>query len=333
MNKYLLLILLWVCPMIGQTKVGSTAAPFLSVGIGPRAVAMGGAFVATANDATSLYWNPSGASRIPGNEILFSHSRWFVDINYNWVGAVVRAGSWGTIGLSITSLDYGDMEVTTMREQEGTGEHFSASDIALGLTYARNLTDRFSLGANVKYINQRIWNSSASALAVDVGTLFISDLYGLRIGAAISNFGTDMRLDGKDLFILHDIDGEQYGNNDQILSKLNTDSYPLPLLFRVGVAKDYVIGDMHRVTLAADALHPSDNSEGVNAGLEYAFRDHVFFRGGMKSMFMSNSEEGLTLGMGLRHEFSTRFIVTIDYAYQEYGQLDFTQHVSVGVRF
>jgi hypothetical protein len=313
--------------------VGSTAAPFLNIAIGSRAIAMGGAFVATANDLTALYWNPAGVSRIGSHGVQFSHTRWFADITYNWVGGEVSLQDYGSVGLSLLYLDYGKMEVTTLREQDGTGEFFSAHDLALGVTYAYNMTDRFSLGLNLKYITQQIWNSSAEAFAVDVGTLFYSDIYGIRLGAAISNFGTKMQLDGKDLFVLHDIDPGNSGNNDQILTQLRTDAYPLPLMFRVGVAKDFSIGETDRLTFGIDAQHPNDNAEALNVGGEYVFRNVVSLRGGYKSLLTENSEEGLTLGLGLRHEFSQSFIVSFDYAYQDFGILKFTQHFAVSIYF
>jgi hypothetical protein len=194
MKKILILLLLTACVTFGQTKVGSTAAPFLNIGMGPRAVSMGGAFVATANDVTALYWNPAGASRTEFNGAEFSHANWFANINYNWAGAMFNTGL-GTVGLSLTYLDYGSLEVTTLSEPEGTGEYFNPKDLSLALTYAFNLTDKFSIGANIKYVNEKIWNSSASAIAADLGVLFLSNIYGLRIGATISNFGSDMKLD------------------------------------------------------------------------------------------------------------------------------------------
>lgn len=131
MKKVLIILLLSVTCLFGQTKVGSTAAPFLNIAVSPRAISMGGAFIATANDVSSLYWNPAGASRSDINEAMFSHSRWFADINYNWAGAMIKLGGAGTLGLSLTYLDYGDIEVTTLAEQDGTGEFFSASDMSL----------------------------------------------------------------------------------------------------------------------------------------------------------------------------------------------------------
>ncbi|HEX7357870.1 MAG TPA: PorV/PorQ family protein [Ignavibacteriaceae bacterium] len=334
MKKFILIFsLIFAISLSAQTKVGSTAAPFLNIGIGPRAAAMGGAFVATANDVTSLYWNPAGASRLGSNEAMFTHVSWFADINYNWAGSMLSLGDMGIVGLSIGYLDYGSLEVTTLAEPDGTGEFFTPSDMVFSLTYAYNLTDRFSIGANVKYVNQKIWNTSANGLAIDLGVLFLSDIYGLRIGAAITNFGTDMQLDGKDLFVQYDINGQIYGNNDQILAKLNTDSYPLPLTFKVGVAMDVIDIENHKLTLAADAYHPNDNSESLNLGMEYTIFDIVSLRGGYKSLYLDNSQEGLTLGVGFKYDLTPTLGLVFDYAYQDFGILDYTQQFAFGIKF
>ena len=333
MKKVLILFLLFATYTAAQSKIATTAAPFLNIGVGPRAIAMGGAFIATANDVTSLYWNPAGASRSDKNDALFAYTSWFADINYSWTGAMVKLGDAGTIGLSLTYLDYGDIEITTLSEQDGTGQFFSAYDMDIGLSYAYNLTDRFSLGATVKYIQQTIWTTSASAFAADLGVLFHSDIYGLRIAATITNFGTNMQLQGDALLVQHDIDPNNYGNNDQILATLQTGEYPLPLTFRIGLAMDVLDTEENRLTLAADALHPTDNYESMNVGAEYMYNDLIAFRVGYKSLFLDNSEEGFTAGVGLNYSFSKDFAVRIDYAYQNFGVLDYSQHYSIGLRF
>ncbi len=333
MKKIILIFLISFGCLFAQSKVGSTAAPFLNVAIGARPISMGGAFSATANDVSALYWNPAGVSRIEGSEALFSYSSWFADISYNWSGAALNLGGMGTLGLSVTYLDYGEMEITTLAEQDGTGQMFDANDLALALSYAYNLTDRFSVGGSAKYIQQRIWNSSASTVAFDLGVLYYSDIYGIRIGASISNFGSEMTLSGKDLLVQHDIDQQIDGNNDEILASLKTDSYPLPLLFRIGLAADIIDLEDHVFTIAVDALHPNDNDESLNVGAEYVLYDLIALRGGYKSLFLDNSEEGLTFGIGLKYTFAPGLGLYFDYAYQEFGVLDNTQHFTLGLRF
>jgi len=331
--KLLIIVMTFSVSLFGQSKTGSTAAPFLNIGIGPRAIAMGGAFVATADDVTSIYWNPAGASRMNKSGALFAHSKWFADIDYNWAGAVINMDDAGIFGISVVNLDYGDMELTTLGEPGGTGGTFSANDMSIAITYAKNLTDQFSIGGSVKYISQNIWNSSASAIAFDLGVLFHSDFYGLRIGAAITNLGGDMQISGSDLNVQHDIDPNIYGNNDQILATLDTDKWPLPLTFKIGLAMDVFEVEDHRITLAADALHPSDNKESMNIGMEYEVFNMVALRAGYKSLLLENSEEGLTYGFGLKYDFTPSLALSIDYAYQEFGILKDTQHFSIGINF
>lgn len=333
MKKIILMLIISVSALFGQSKIGSTSAPFLTMSVGAKAIAMGGAFVATANDVSALYWNPSGIANQDNNATMFSYSNWFADINYNWTAAFLKLGSIGNVGLSVTYLDYGQMEITTLAEQEGTGQTFNANDMAISLTYANNLTDRFSIGGSLKYVQQKIWNSSASTIAVDVGILFISDIYGLRIGATISNFGSEMKLDGKDLLVQHDINPQTQGNNDQILALLRTDEYPLPLLYRIGLAMDVINSETHKITFAVDALHPSDNDESLNLGAEYVFNKWFALRVGYKSLFLDNSEEGLTYGFGINYNFAPNFGLFIDYAYQRFGLLENTQHITVGIKF
>ena len=316
-----------------QSKVGTTAAPFLGISIGPKAIGMGSAFVAVANDASALYWNPSGISRVMKTQFLASHTSWLVGSNINWVGVSMNFDNVNSIGISFTQLDYGEDNVTTVLSPEGTGERWTAMDMSIGLSYARNLTDRFSIGGTVKYINQQIYNESASAFAVDVGLLYITEFNDLKIGMSISNFGSDMKMDGKDLIRRIDLDPSSTGINKTIPSELKTDSWTLPLLFRVGIAMDVLKYEDIVVTTAIDAFRPSDNNSSVNIGMEFAWNNIFFARAGYKNLFLDNSEEGLNFGGGLKYNFMETSFVHVDYAYTAFGKFNNLHTFSLGVIF
>ena len=317
----------------GQSKVGTTAVPFLGIHAGPRAYAMGGAFTAMGDDATSLYFNPGAFSRTRRSQALATTTNWLVGTRYNWVGTVLNLDGINAIGLSYCQLDFGEDEVTTVLEPEGTGEKWSASDFSVGLSYARNLTDRFSIGGSAKYIQSKLWHETATAFAHDVGLLFITPFNGMRLGMSICNFGTDLRMDGRDLLQRIDLDPEALGNNDAVVAKLKTDSWPLPLFFRVGIAGELLNENAIRVTYAVDALRPSDNTETVQIGGETALYERVFLRAGYKSLFRSDSEEGPTFGGGIRMPIAGTSAWRVDYAYADYGRLDNVQTIAVGVEF
>ncbi len=259
------------------------------------------------------------------------HTRWIADTDFNYAGVVLPLGEFGTLGGSITSLTTGDMAVRTIERPEGTGELFSAADLAIALTYSRRLTDRFSIGFNVKYINQRIWHESASGFALDMGTLFVTGFHGLRLGATLSNFGTDMRMEGKDLLVFHDLDPTISGNNDRIPSKIETQSWSLPLNFQFGLAMEIFQNEFHRLTVATDAMHPSDNTESVNLGGEYAFQEKFFLRGGYRDLFLRDGEQTFTIGGGTAVRFLGNVRWKFDYAYADFGRLENEQRFSVAV--
>ncbi|MBN1478885.1 PorV/PorQ family protein [candidate division KSB1 bacterium] len=312
------------------TKVGITAAPFLEIGVGAKAYGMGGAFVGTANDASALYWNPSGMARLPRSEGSFVHIDWLADINFDFIGFVLPAGRIGSFGLSITSLSMDDMLVRTEDRPTGTGEYFKTGSMAIGASYAINLTDRFSIGFTGKYLREQIWKETATGIAFDIGTLFTTNFHGMRIGATLSNFGMDMRMAGEDLLVYHDIDQTQMGNNDKIFAELQTESWPLPLTFQVGVAMEIIQSGVNRLTLALDAVQPTDNTESINLGTEYALREWVFLRAGYRNLFLKDSEEGLTFGAGAILRFGTMKL-KVDYSYAQFGVFNDIQCFAIGI--
>ena len=157
--------------LFGVDKTGTMAAKFLSTNIGSRAVGMGGAFTAVANDGSSMFWNPAGIGFNHLNKFYVNHSSWIADIAFDYFSVSLPIGKNRYLGINITSVTMGDMEVTRYGNED-TGETFSASDHAFGLTYALNLTDRFSIGLNAKLIQETIANNYANGIARDLGTLF-----------------------------------------------------------------------------------------------------------------------------------------------------------------
>jgi len=322
-----------VSPLGAQiVKSGTTAGQFLKIGVGARAVAMGEAFVATANDITACYWNPGGLSRLGKNEVIFLHSEWLADISYDFAAFAIPLGEAGTFGGFVTSLTVPDDKVRTVHDPEGTGELFGATDLALGISYAKNITDRFSFGINGKFIRQKIWNMSGTAVAFDVGTLYWSQFYDLRIGMAMSNFGTKIRMEGRAGLLFVDIDPTLEGNNDKIRAHLEMEKWDLPLLFRVGFALDPIKTESQRLTIGADAIHPNDNREYVNMGFEYAFRDVLFLRGGYRGLGIYQLEGGLTAGGGVRLRLPGA-VLKVDYAYVDYGRLQAVHRYAISIEF
>ncbi|MCB2210636.1 PorV/PorQ family protein [bacterium] len=331
-------------PVFAQNKVGTTAAPFLTIGIGTRPQAMGGAFVAVADDANALYWNPAGLGNLNQMEMLLVHSTWLADMNFEYIGAVFPMGAAGTVGLSTTLLNVGEMEQTTVLQQDGTGLFFNSYDLAIAGHYAYRFYDKFSIGGTVKYVHQKIWNEKASGYAFDIGTLFVTPFKDMRLGMNISNFGSKMQMSGKDLLVYHDPDASREGNNELVTAEYETDQWKLPLTLRLGVSGEFIQTQSHRLTYAADWVVPNDNTESYNVGMEYGFQEMYFLRAGLRSMrpgtydeefnlFEPDNGGGFTFGGGLVFNISGMFGLGVDYAFESFDRLGNVHKYSLNLKF
>ena len=313
---------------------GTAAAEFLNVPVGARAIAMGGAFGATASDGTALYWNPAGLGTIPSATATFEYAAWYVGSDFNFA-SVASPTAFGTVAVGLTAITYPEMDVIDedVNNQQPTGETFTAGSYAVSLGYGRQLTDRFSMGGTVKVVREQIANSNATGVAFDIGTLFTTPFQGVRLGASISNFGSKMSIDGSDLNIPFDPATGQNGNNNAVPGRIQTDAFDLPLTMRVGLATEVYESAGTRVTIAADALSPSTAGQHVNLGTEIGLLGGlVQVRGGVQELFMEESTRSFTAGAGLQYGFGS-LNLTADYAYEASEYFDGVNRIAVGLRF
>lgn len=315
-------------------KVGTTAGQFLKIGVGARSLGMGSAQAGMMGDLSAIYWNPAALSRLAVNgEIAFHHADWLADVNYDVLAGALPVGQVGTFALFIVSMRVPEDIVRTVEFPEGDGRLWDASSFALGISYATNLTDRFSIGLTGKYVHEAIWTEKANGFAVDFGTLYRSEIRGLSLGASISNFGTKMRMEGRSLFFNQDPDNNVGTGPNNVPAQFRTTDFDLPLTFRIGIGYDIFDQSDVRVTTAVDATHPNDNTEYVNSGMELAWREIVFARVGYKSLFLRDSEQGLTWGFGVHYGIPNVAQFKLDYAFADYGRLKDVQFFSLGLKF
>jgi hypothetical protein len=241
----------------------------------------------------------------------------------------------------------GQMEQTTIdnpntvtREDEGTGLFFGASDMAVAVSYARVITDKLSFGFTTKFINQSIWDMSASAIGFDVGLFYSTGFKSLRIGAAVTNYGTQLSFTGRELdynFFWPD------SGPSGLDGSYTTTPAGLPTTFRFGIAYD-IIEAMDpdkdsRLTAALDITHPSDINETVNFGLEYGLANVFFLRGG----YILNADNtyqdeigwltGLSAGLGARAKPIHGLGLGLDYTFRYYEYLKPTHRLQLTVGF
>lgn len=327
-----LLPLLFNTNLMAQSKTGTTIGQFLLIEPSARYTGMGNAGVASYDEIAAAYYNPGAIGRLQGYGLQFTHSLWLADIAYDYVAASIQMGSIGNLFLTATALNSGEIDVRTVEQPLGTGERYSVSNFALGLGYGRQLTDRFSMGVTVNYIQETIWHSSLATVAISVGTLYNLTTNGVRLGASISNFGMPARYSGRDLRIIYDKDPDKYGDNSSLPGEIYTESFPLPVLFRVGLSVPVEFSPNNRLQLAINAFHPNDNTESISLGAEWLIFKAFALRAGYQNLFLKDSEVGLTLGAGLQLDVAGHFF-QFDYAWADHGRLENTQRFTVGFLF
>jgi hypothetical protein len=275
-------------------KVGVFDGQFLKIGVGARAAAMGGAYVAVADDASALYWNAAGIARIDPDksQLQFNHAIWPADLKFTQAAYVFHMKRIpGALGVNVRALYMDPMVETTAYQPDpevGTGRTFDAGFSSAGLTYARSFTDKFSAGLTANLIHEGLAELSQNTYAFDLGTLYDVGTMGMRIGMAISNMGTDI----------------------QFIEKRAR----IPSLFRVGTCATLMQSAGHKLLGSFEFSHPPDNSERINLGAEYAFQDYLYLRGGYNVNYDS---EGVAGGIGFRFPVSFAGTADFDYAYTD----------------
>ncbi|MBM4162540.1 MAG: PorV/PorQ family protein [Ignavibacteria bacterium] len=310
---------------LAQQKLAQTGLKFLNVGTTASVTAMGEAYTGVESASTAMFYNPAGMARMRGFiDIGLGQTKWIADISHQYLSLAVSpfGGDYGVIGLTALSVDYGEIEETIRWNNEegyidlGT---FSPSAMMVGVGYAQALTDRFSVGANVKYVAQNLGSStigfdqkndlikkenSVGVLAFDFGMLYRTGFKSLNFGVSVRNFSKEVRYE--------------------------REGFQLPLIFRLGLSMNMIdlLGEEqehHAFLLAVDATHPRDYPEQVNVGAEYVFMQIVAVRAGY--MF-NNDEYALTAGLGVQQQLSDMRI-GVDYSYTPFGVFQRVHRITV----
>ncbi len=246
---------------LGDQRIGTSSASFLRIGVGARAAAMGGAFVAVADDVTSVAWNPAGLVLIRGTEVAFTYASWPADIGYSHFafGTTSRRLD-GAIGLQVGVLSTEMME-TQEYYPYGTGRTFSFSDWLVGLTVAKRFTDRFSGGAAVKYVREElgveVGGPTTNAIVLDAGTYYRIGPWNMKLAVALVNFGTRLTPGGT----------YERANGEETTTS-GYDGFSPAMEFKFGISMmPYDTPDFSTL-FDVELVHPADNAETVRMGVE-----------------------------------------------------------------
>lgn len=314
----------------GDLKIGSAGGQQLRIPVGSRGTAMGGSTVANSYGLDAIFWNPAGASSIEGTDVMWSNRQYIADIDINYFAGARRVGDFGVLGVTakITSMD--DEIIRTVEFPAGTGATFSSSFAVVGLTFARTLTDRVSMGINSNLIYEKIAEQNAMGAAFDIGFHYNPGWQNLTFGAVIKNLGPKMRYDGPGF----DLDTETGDDPNSLphTTRSRSSSFEIPSYVQLGAA--YKLLEQQKNTVNVSGTFQSNNfsEDEWRFGGEYSYDGKLFLRGGYTA---SNQEDylfGASFGAGLAFDVGdSRW--QFDYAWSQSEFFDDNQYLTFQIGF
>ncbi|MCF7808299.1 MAG: PorV/PorQ family protein [Candidatus Marinimicrobia bacterium] len=302
-------------------KGGRTTMQFTKIGLGARQVGMGESNITINGNAGNLFWNPAGLGRIDKASSSFTYVRWIGDMNYLAASVAMRVMQNNIVGLSLTSLSYGDIPEAVVSasgtSDARTGNSFSGSDLLVGGTLAREFTDRLTVAVTAKHLREELFDYVGTVTAFDIGSIYSTGFKGIRIGMSAQNFGTSS------VSFLEESDRE--------------DGYDIPLMYRVGFSGNVMgesnafitASDSHLLTVAFTAVNSNDYGERYNLGLEYWYNQMIAARVGYRSNY---SEGNLAMGFGFMGPIGSS-AWAIDYAFVFYENLNTPHRLTISTNF
>jgi hypothetical protein len=323
-----------------NNRIGTAAASELLIPVGARDMAMGGAGIATSAGVDAIYWNVGGLGRLTGSaQGLFSNLSYIADIDINYGAVGINFGGFGTVGVSVKALTFGDIPLTTTDDPEGiAGRTFSPSFVVFGLSYGRAFTDAITAGATVKIISEDMHRVTGSGFAIDAGIQYhgVAGFQGLNLGVALKNVGPQMSFDGPGLLRLALASDARRPTQ---FYKTETADWELPSSVEIGLTYEY--GLTEELSYSISGLFANNNL----ALDSYRFGGEVVYslgtalsvagRGGIDLLDLGDDDEqifGPALGFGLTY-FTPGVDITIDYAYRDVDFFDSNNMFSVKLTF
>ncbi len=295
-------------PNLGVQRAGISALTFLKINISPRSAALGENTVTLNPDGYAWFTNPAAASLIyQGPAFAISHTFWFVAIQYAFASGIIPLKNDAAIGGYVAGLSSGKMEKRTVFQPQGTGEYFYATYVTAAFAYSKKLSDRFSYGLALKYINETLDQFVAHTAVMDVGFLYRLSFKDIRFGVMLYNFGPNSRLRPK-----------KEVNLPLRQNPITLESFPPPTLFALGFSITPWKKDKSALRLFAQLNHPNDNPESYHIGLEYMHRSVLFFRVGYKINVADQPYP--VAGMGIKTRIG-RHPLFIDYGFMPHRYL------------
>ncbi|MEO8150878.1 MAG: PorV/PorQ family protein [Bacteroidia bacterium] len=322
-------------------RAGSAGATELLINPWGRSSGWGGANTAGVRGLEAQFTNVAGMAFTKKTELLFAHTIYLQgsDIKLNAFGISQRVGESGVFGLGIMSMDFGDIPITTVDQPEGGLGTYSPTFINIGVSYAKEFSNRIYGGITFRLISESISDVKASGIGFDAGVQYVTgfntDKDNLKFGISLKNVSAPMRFSGDGLSYR----GTAPNGTTQLSVENKSDRFELPSLIHIGIMYDAKLAVDHRLSIAVDFTANSFTNDQFALGLEYGFKTYFMLRAGYvyeKDIFdkelRTTSSLGPCAGVTLEAPLGKGGkSFAVDYSYTSTDP--FTGTHSIGVRF
>jgi hypothetical protein len=322
-NKILIIVLFLALAMgnlfaSGGDRTGTAGGVQLLIPVGARGIAMGSGNISNTYGIESLFWNPAGVAKLDHSvDLTFSHMNYIADIGVEYGAVATKIEGFGSLALSVKALSIGDIPITTTLNPDGTGAVFAPQMLTAGITYARQLTERISVGVTASYLTETLDKVSASGYAFNAGVSYmdLADINGLSFGLVLSNLGPQMTYSGSGLLVLSTVPNL---NRPPTYTTLNAASFELPSSFQLGLGYKPQLDDINSLQIAGTFQNNNFSGDEYKIGAEYGYNNMFFARIGYQTSPKSQSDDyiyGFTAGVGINYDFEG-IGLKVDYAYR-----------------
>lgn len=334
-----------------EGRTGTAGATELTIPVGARGSALGGAVASDVRGIEAMFYNPAGLAALGGTDVLVSHESYFADMKVNYAGAATKLGGLGVIGVSAKVLSIGDILVTTENAPEGTGEVLTPTFTVMGVTWARQFTDRVNFGGTVNLVSENIVDNKASGMAFDFGVQYSTDWHGFGLGMVMKNIGSSMSFTGPG-FELRAPDPASDPNSSNKVTQFESSSFEMPSYFTLATCYNLQQSSIQRLTVMAAFQNNNFSGDNLRGGLEWGYRDLFALRGsyfgsyngridtatGEESFKFGSGDDlysGWSLGGGVKAKMGAEGRIGVDFAWKpvKSGTFDDIYELGVNLHF
>lgn len=327
-----------------KDRSGQAGAPELLINPWAGSAGWGGVNTANVRGVESMFANVAGLAFVNKLELGFSQTSWLKGsgIGISNFGLGVRTGETGVLGLSVFSMNFGELDVTTTDQPDGTGASYKPNLLNFALSFSKTFSNSIYAGITIRIISESIPDASAQGICLDAGVMYVAgERDQAKFGISLRNLGPTMKFTGDGFSIKAFFQGDDYSMSVYQRSE----NFELPTQLRMGASYDFLIGEWSRLTVAGNFTSNSFSKDQFVLGLEYGLKSYLQLRAGytyesgitedVEDADRTNAYKGLSVGGSVEIPLSKKneLALGIDYAYQSTDNFSGTQVFGVRLKY